>query len=228
MTDPHSCSEKSTQENSLEDAYRREIRRILGISDFIVRLAPRKTKSYKVSFQGDTPVFTIPKYRCFRDLGLTLERDLAELKTYIREEPERRRREKEKLDQRIASGAQAPLLTRDEINELAQKALNELPPIAHKYAAKLGVRINRITVRLQKTRWGSCSNLSNLNFNLLIMLLEPRLQEAVVLHEVCHMKEMNHSEAFYRLCESQMSDYRQRDAEIRKLSSGIFRRVFWR
>ena len=60
------------------------------------------------------------------------------------------------------------------------------------------------------------------------MLLEPRLQEAVVLHEVCHMLEMNHSKAFYQLCESQMSDYRQRDAEIRKLGSGIFRRVFWR
>lgn len=228
MTDQNQRSAESGQEDTLEEAYRREIRRTLGITDFIVRLASRKNKSYMVTFQGDTPVFTIPRYMCYKNLGRTLERDLVELKTYIREEPERRRREKEKLDQRVASGAQEPLLTREEINELAQKALNELPPIAHKYAAKLGVRINRITIKLQKTRWGSCSSLSNLNFNLLIMLLEPRLQEAVVLHEVCHMLEMNHSKAFYQLCESQMSDYRQRDAEIRKLGSGIFRRVFWR
>ena len=88
-------------------------------------------------------------------------------------------------------------LTEREIAELGEKAAKVIPPIAARYAEKLGVRYGRITVRCQKTRWGSCSSKGNLNFNCLLMLAPAYVLESVVAHEICHRKHMDHSAAFY-------------------------------
>lgn len=90
-----------------------------------------------------------------------------------------------------------PPLTQDEINALAQKAKQVIPQKAAYYAQKIGVQYNRITIRCQRTRWGSCSSQGNLNFNCLLMLLPDEIIDSVVVHELCHRKQMNHSKAFY-------------------------------
>ena len=65
------------------------------------------------------------------------------------------------------------------------------------YAEKLGVSYGKITLRQQKTRWGSCSSEKNLNFNWKLILAPPEVLDYVVVHELCHLKEMNHSKAFW-------------------------------
>lgn len=65
------------------------------------------------------------------------------------------------------------------------------------YAPKIGVTFERVAIRNQKGRWGSCSSKGNLNFNCLLMLTPPEVLDSVVVHELCHRKEMNHSEKFY-------------------------------
>ncbi len=104
----------------------------------------------------------------------------------------------QKSRERAAQAASVSPLTREEMNRLADQALRYIPERVRHYAAVLGVRVRRITIRNQKTRWGSCSAQGNLNFNCLLMLTPPEVIDSVVVHELCHLIEMNHSERFYR------------------------------
>ena len=88
-------------------------------------------------------------------------------------------------------------LTIDEIRALADEALKLIPERVKYYAPLLGVKYGRITIRNQRSRWGSCSGRKNLNFNCLLMLTPPEVIDSVVVHELAHLKEMNHSERFY-------------------------------
>ena len=88
-------------------------------------------------------------------------------------------------------------LSMDEIKDLANKALKAIPERVKYYAPKVGVTYGRITIRNQRSKWGSCSAKGNLNFNCLLMLAPPEVLDSVVVHELCHRKEMNHSDKFY-------------------------------
>jgi hypothetical protein len=66
---------------------------------------------------------------------------------------------------------------------------------------RMGCAFNRCTVRRQKRSWGTCSKKGNLNFNYKICFLPEELQDYVVVHELCHLKELNHSPRFWRLME---------------------------
>lgn len=99
-------------------------------------------------------------------------------------------------------------LTDEEIQELADRALKYIPGRVAFFAEKVGVSYGRITIRNQKTRWGSCSSKGNLNFNCLLMLAPPEVLDYVVVHELCHRKEMNHSKAFWAEVEKVLPDYR--------------------
>ena len=88
-------------------------------------------------------------------------------------------------------------LTPDELRNLAQQAKTVIPQRVAYYAPLIGVTYGHITIRAQHSRWGSCSSKGNLNFNCLLMLTPPEVIDSVVVHELCHRKEMNHSPKFY-------------------------------
>ncbi len=91
-----------------------------------------------------------------------------------------------------------PPFTMEDIQGFADKAVRVIPPRVAHYAPLIGVTYGRITIRNQRTRWGSCSSTGNLNFNCLLMLTPPEVIDSVVVHELCHRLEMNHSARFYQ------------------------------
>lgn len=98
--------------------------------------------------------------------------------------------------------------TEDELKEITLKAKKIIPERVEYFAPKIGVTYNRITIRHQKTRWGSCSSAGNLNFNCLLVLLPDEILDSVVVHELCHRKHMNHSKDFYDEIEKVFPQYK--------------------
>ena len=89
----------------------------------------------------------------------------------------------------------------------------------------LGVCFGRITIRNQRSRWGSCSSKGNLNFNCLLMLTPPEVIDSVVVHELCHRKEMNHSKAFYAEVLRVFPDYWKWDKWLKENGPQLMRRM---
>ena len=77
------------------------------------------------------------------------------------------------------------------------------------YARNMGVTYGRISIREQKTRWGSCSSVGNLNYNWKLVLMPPGVLDYVVVHELAHRREMNHSAAFWKVVATWMPDYKK-------------------
>lgn len=75
-------------------------------------------------------------------------------------------------------------------------------------------KINSISIKNQKTRWGSCSGRGNLSFNYKIIFLPTNLADYIIIHELCHLKEMNHSVRFWSLVAEQIPDHKIRGKEI--------------
>ena len=98
--------------------------------------------------------------------------------------------------------------TQEELRQLAEAAKQDLPQRVQYFAPIMGVTYGRITIRSQRSRWGSCSSKGNLNFNCLLMLCPEEVRNYVVVHELCHRIEMNHSPKFWAQVERVCPDYR--------------------
>jgi predicted metal-dependent hydrolase len=94
-------------------------------------------------------------------------------------------------------------------NILKKKLLYEIEQAAGEYNGKFGVKFNRIFVRRQRTRWGSCSSNGNLSFNFWLICLPRELIRYVVCHEVLHLKENRHGKAFWEIVDREFKNYKQ-------------------
>ena len=109
----------------------------------------------------------------------------------------------------ITSGEEVKMRKAIELffKERAKKLFSEL---TERYAESLGVNYNKITIRKQETRWGSCSQNGNLSYNVKLMCAPIEMIEYVILHEVMHLRHFNHSKEFWQDIERIMPDYKRR------------------
>ena len=115
--------------------------------------------------------------------------------------------------------------TEEEIRALADQALKVIPDRVRRYAALIGVGYGRITIRNQKSKWGSCSAKGNLNFNCLLMLCPPEVLDYVVIHELCHREEMNHSPKFWAEVEKYVPNYKAQRKWLKDEGSKLIARI---
>lgn len=107
---------------------------------------------------------------------------------------------------------------RVDIPQLKKRALALASARCAHFAHQFGVSYRKISVRAQKSRWGSCSRAGNLSFNYKIAALPAHVADYVVVHEVCHLREMNHGKAFWALVEKAVPHYKTIRKELRNIA----------
>ena len=185
---------------------------------------------------GENKKYTIIK--SFRkSCSITVERDgtvtirapffMSERK--IREIIEERKEWIEKAQKRIANRTERlnslTPITSSEINSLKAAAKPVIEEKVRFFADKIGVEYGKITIRSQRTRYGSCTAKGNLNFNCLIMLMPEEIIDYVIVHELCHIKQMNHSRRFWNEVESILPDYKERRKWLKQNGNILIERM---
>ena len=131
----------------------------------------------------------------------------------------------EKQRQKLAAAPKTEALSEQELASLRRAAKQWLPQRAACFEPIVGVSYGDITIRCQKTKWGSCSSKGNLNFNLLLMLAPPEVVDYVVVHELCHRLEMNHSPRFWANVARVLPDYAQRRKWLKEHGAALMARA---
>ena len=177
-----------------------EIVKIAGLSILLVR-SSRKTLA--VQIRADGTVIARAPLRMPKDRILCF---LSEKASWIRMQ-QGKMQEREKMRQQACIHLDAA-----QEKELRERAKSVLAQRTAYFARQIGVTYGRITVRDQKTRWGSCSQTGNLNFNFRLILAPSEVLDYVVVHELCHRRQMNHSAQFWQEVAQVLPDYRKRKA----------------
>ena len=154
----------------------------------------RKSLTIQVKTDGSVVVrapLRLAKYR--------IERFVTEHEDWIRTQQKKVEKYRE----------QVHVITEEERRDGILRARKIFPERTAYFAKRMGVTYNRITIREQKTRWGSCSSEGNLNFNCRLLFVPDRIVDYVVIHELAHRRFMNHSKAFWKEVEKYMPDYKE-------------------
>ena len=120
--------------------------------------------------------------------------------------------------------ARIPRLDEGQMKVLTAQARKDLTARAAFFAARMGVSYGRIAIRHQKSKWGSCSSKGNLNFNCLLMLTPEYVRDYVVVHELSHLRHMNHSREFWDEVGRVLPDYRVARKWLKENGTAIMHR----
>lgn len=183
--------------------------------DIEVRRSRRRSIGLEVRPDGSV-ILRVPNRLPKRDALAFLQSKEAWLRKCIDQVEER---------ESFAEAAGLEPLTEDELSALTKAARAYFTEKCAWLAPVVGVDYGRISIRHQKTRWGSCSAKGNLNFNCLLMLAPEDIRDYVVVHELCHRKEMNHSNAFWAEVARVVPDYREKERWLKEHGPLLQRRL---
>ena len=193
-----------------------------------VKIIRSNRKTLAIQINPDLSVTVrAPIYASQREIERILKEKEGWIQKHIEKIREQEAKRKEMYGEKGEYGksAEREYLSNEEIHKLAEKALEYIPKRVSYFAKQIGVTYGRITIRNQKTRWGSCSSKGNLNFNCLLMLTPPEVIDYVIVHELCHRKEMNHSGAFWAEVEKVLPDYKKQVKWLKENGGQIIGRM---
>ena len=174
-----------------------------------------RRRSLSVSLMTDNRVLVKAPYGTTER---TVQEFLLSKKDWITKHLEKQNREEEKAES-------LGLLSADEIKQIKKQARRVIPQRVEYWANKIGVTYGRIAIRLQSSRWGSCAQNGNLNFNCLLVLMPPEIMDSVVVHELCHRRHMNHSREFYDEVLQIFPNYKRCDKWLKQNGGAYFKRI---
>lgn len=199
----------------LKFVYKGMIKMKIGEYNVEVRRSKRKSAAIKITADMQIVVF-VPLYVSDNEI----ERMVISKSKWIDEHML-------KVQSTIDERSKLEKITFEQIKELADQAVEYIPKRVKYYAEKENFVYNKITIKNLVSRWGSCSTKGNLNFNCLLMLTPDYVIDYIVVHELCHLREMNHSEKFWAEVEKIMPDYQRAELWLKQNGGNLISRMRW-
>lgn len=159
-------------------------------------------KTVNISVKNGNVIIKAPKKIKKSELIKIIEKHSAWIEKAVKREEEKRSKYEN--------------LTEEQIKALKKSARAYLTEKCEYFARVMGLSYNRITITSAKTRFGACSSAKNISFSYRLMLYPEPAREYVVVHELAHLKEMNHSKKFYAIIEKYLPDYKERKKLLKK------------
>lgn len=197
----------------LKFVYKGMIKMKIGEYNVEVRRSKRKSAAIKITADMQIVVF-VPLYVSDNEI----ERMVISKSKWIDEHML-------KVQSTIDERSKLEKITFEQIKELADQAVEYIPKRVKYYAEKENFVYNKITIKNLVSRWGSCSTKGNLNFNCLLMLMPDYVIDYIVVHELCHLREMNHSEKFWAEVEKIMPDYQRAELWLKQNGGNLISRM---
>lgn len=197
----------------LKFVYKGMIKMKIGEYNVEVRRSKRKSAAIKITADMQIVVF-VPLYVSDNEI----ERMVISKSKWIDEHML-------KVQSTIDERSKLEKITFEQVKELADQAVEYIPKRVKYYAEKENFVYNKITIKNLVSRWGSCSTKGNLNFNCLLMLMPDYVIDYIVVHELCHLREMNHSEKFWAEVEKIMPDYQRAELWLKQNGGNLISRI---
>lgn len=197
----------------LKFAYKGMMEMKIGEYNVEVRRSKRKSAAIKITADMQIVVF-VPLYVSDNEI----ERMVISKSKWIDEHML-------KVQSTVDERSKLEKITFEQIKELADQAVEYIPKRVKYYAEKENFVYNKITIKNLVSRWGSCSTKGNLNFNCLLMLTPDYVIDYIVVHELCHLREMNHSEKFWAEVEKIMPDYQRAELWLKQNGGNLIFRM---
>lgn len=197
----------------LKFVYKGMIKMKIGEYNVEVRRSKRKSAAIKITADMQIVVF-VPLYVSDNEI----ERLVISKSKWIDEHML-------KVQSTIDERSKLEKIRFEQVKELADQAVEYIPKRVKYYAEKENFVYNKITIKNLVSRWGSCSTKGNLNFNCLLMLTPDYVIDYIVVHELCHLREMNHSEKFWAEVEKIMPDYQRAELWLKQNGGNLISRM---
>lgn len=197
----------------LKFVYKGMIKMKIGEYNVEVRRSKRKSAAIKITADMQIVVF-VPLYVSDNEI----ERMVISKSKWIDEHML-------KVQSTIDERSKLEKITFEQVKELADQAVEYIPKRVKYYAEKENFVYNKITIKNLVSRWGSCSTKGNLNFNCLLMLTPDYVIDYIVVHELCHLREMNHSEKFWAEVEKIIPDYQRAELWLKQNGGNLISRM---